>query len=211
MQGNLTVIVMGPPGTGKTTLVNALTNARFPVGDDLESCTTRVQQAQTYLGNICFNVVDTPALDSKEAVSQVTSGLRQLGKNSVVGVIFMLDLSGRVGREVTESCQKFLDICGRGSMQNAAIVARVGSRDGGQRMNELRGLPHFEDVFNSGASILPYDGTTGSARDILRSFADKRPVTLACQDEGGRDTRSSSVYSEPQTPVPTCCGWWRFR
>ncbi|KAH9934768.1 uncharacterized protein B0H18DRAFT_978142 [Fomitopsis serialis] len=110
------------------------------------------------------------------------------GQKTIVGVIFMLDLSdnSKVDRAATESCKRFIETCGSSNIQNAAIVARVrnaGTQEGMERVNELRNFRPFEKVFNGGASIFPRRGA-----------------------------RSPPVYGgEPQTPVPTCGGWWCWK
>jgi len=60
-QGAAQVIVIGPPNTGKTSLINKVTNARLTVGD--YPFTTRIMQpAMMPFENIQIQLVDTPAI-----------------------------------------------------------------------------------------------------------------------------------------------------
>ncbi|KDN33973.1 hypothetical protein RSAG8_12932, partial [Rhizoctonia solani AG-8 WAC10335] len=43
----LNILVFGPTGAGKTTIINYLTSGQLPVGHSLESCTREVQVACT--------------------------------------------------------------------------------------------------------------------------------------------------------------------
>ncbi|CAE6491378.1 unnamed protein product [Rhizoctonia solani] len=59
----LNILVFGPTGVGKSTIINLLTSARLPVGHSLQSCTQQVEVASTRYQGRQINYFDTPGFD----------------------------------------------------------------------------------------------------------------------------------------------------
>ncbi|CAE6491392.1 unnamed protein product [Rhizoctonia solani] len=64
----LNVLVFGPTGVGKSTIINLLTNysAQLPVGDSLRSCTEHIAVASVFHKGRIINFFDTPGFDDSE-------------------------------------------------------------------------------------------------------------------------------------------------
>ncbi|KAH7334358.1 P-loop containing nucleoside triphosphate hydrolase protein [Rhizoctonia solani] len=64
----LNVLVFGPTGVGKSTIINLLTNysAQLPVGDSLRSCTEHIAVASVFHKGRVINFFDTPGFDDSE-------------------------------------------------------------------------------------------------------------------------------------------------
>ncbi|KAJ1301638.1 hypothetical protein OPQ81_008883 [Rhizoctonia solani] len=64
----LNVLVFGPTGVGKSTIINLLTNysSRLPVGDSLESCTEHIAVASVFHKGRLINFFDTPGFDDSK-------------------------------------------------------------------------------------------------------------------------------------------------
>ncbi|CAE6413158.1 unnamed protein product [Rhizoctonia solani] len=64
----LNVLVFGPTGVGKSTIINLLTNysAQLSVGDSLQSCTEHIAVASVFHKGQIINFFDTPGFDDSE-------------------------------------------------------------------------------------------------------------------------------------------------
>ncbi|CAE7205167.1 unnamed protein product, partial [Rhizoctonia solani] len=64
----LNVLVFGPTGVGKSTIINLLTNhsAQLRIGNSLESCTERIEVASVFHQGREINFFDTPGFDDSE-------------------------------------------------------------------------------------------------------------------------------------------------
>ncbi|CUA69625.1 hypothetical protein RSOLAG22IIIB_04000 [Rhizoctonia solani] len=64
----LNVLVFGPTGVGKSTIINLLTNnsAQLPVGDSLRSCTEHISVASVFHRGRVINFFDTPGFDDSQ-------------------------------------------------------------------------------------------------------------------------------------------------
>ncbi|CAE7216659.1 unnamed protein product [Rhizoctonia solani] len=64
----LNVLVFGPTGVGKSTIINLLTNhsAQLPVGDSLRSCTEHISVASVFHRGRIINFFDTPGFDDSQ-------------------------------------------------------------------------------------------------------------------------------------------------
>ncbi|CEL53903.1 hypothetical protein RSOLAG1IB_06685 [Rhizoctonia solani AG-1 IB] len=93
------VLVFGPTGTGKTTIINHLTSSTFPIGDTLKSCTKEIQYASAEHQGCLINYFDTPGFDDSTMkpaeqlaqISLLTSALYEAcGRNpNIHGVLYV--------------------------------------------------------------------------------------------------------------------------
>lgn len=138
------------------------------------------------------------------------------GRNStgIVGVVFMYEMTdvGRVDQTISQSCARFMTLCGLQNMPNAAVVTWSGSPvpDAERKITELHNVEPFDQIFRNGALMHYLDDSPQSAIDVLRLFVHQRPVVLACQYEPLRLAGPATQYAaEPSSPdTNCCCGWW---
>lgn len=131
---------------------------------------------------------------------------------SILGVVFMYEMTnaGRLDQSISQSCQRFINLCGLHNMSNAAVVTWSGPsvQNAGRRTSELRQAEPFNRMIENGALMFEFSGTPECATAILRTFIDKNPVALACQHEQVRivDTQGGAGPLSPETNC--CCSWW---
>ncbi|PCH38222.1 hypothetical protein WOLCODRAFT_149164 [Wolfiporia cocos MD-104 SS10] len=215
------VIVMGPIGSGKTQFVNEIAKTNFSTGESLEGGhTTKVQIADTSIGDQPVEVVDTPGLDAdndtkaKETIIQYLQKLSR--QKSIVGFIYMYNISERrMTGSAKKTFESFTSICGTDALSRVSIVTNmwdlVNNEDGERRERELRDADYsyFKDAINQGARLVRND-VKGSGMEILRQMLDNQPVVL-----GGQAQHESGGFNGGGLSVPRkCCAgikikFWR--
>ncbi|GLB44381.1 putative 50S ribosome-binding GTPase [Lyophyllum shimeji] len=216
MQGKepeeITIAVMGPTGTGKSSFINLLSGASLKVGGNLESCTTSVQAAEPFeLDGHRVTLIDTPGFDDStlrdtDVLAMIAAHLSHTYKHGklLAGVIYMHRiLDNRMGGISSRNFKMFRNLCGDASLKNVAIVTNMWGMIevhlGEARESELASKDiFFKSAVDNGARLLRHDGTVESARAIVRSFFGHEPQALQIQREleAGMDISQTSAGKE---------------
>ncbi|KAF9476216.1 hypothetical protein BDN70DRAFT_186278 [Pholiota conissans] len=197
--GPLSIAVMGPTGTGKTSLINLLSGSDLRIGRDLESCTDDVQVSKPFdLDGQMISLIDTPGFDDTNLsdaavlnmIAAYLSYSYEQGKR-LAGVIYTHRiLDNRVGGISARSFRMFRNLCGEASLRNIIITTTMWDQVeislGEQREKELASKDaFFKSAIEKGARLSRHDNTLESAQSIIRSIIQNNtaPVTLKIQEE----------------------------
>ncbi|KAH9481107.1 hypothetical protein JR316_0005627 [Psilocybe cubensis] len=197
----LSIAVMGPTGTGKSSFINLLSGSNLGVGRELESCTDEVQISESFsLDGHTINLIDTPGFDDTKLtdtriLNMIASYLAltySRGKR-LAGVIYMHRITdNRIGGISARNFRLFRSLCGETSLCNVVIVTtmwdNIDISIGEERERELMTKESFfKPAIEKGCRMLRHNNTLESAQAIVRSIAkSNRSVTLQIQEELGR-------------------------
>ncbi|PPQ81007.1 hypothetical protein CVT25_014515 [Psilocybe cyanescens] len=205
--------VMGATGTGKTTFINLASGANLRVGRGLQSCTSKVQVAQSFeLDGRSVTLIDTPGFDDTTksdaeilrmiAVFLATAYEKQ---KRLAGVIYIHRISDfRMTGISSRNFKMFRELCGESTLRNVVIVTNMWgevSRDVGEaREQELANQDmFFKPVLEKGALFLRHENTRETAHNVLRHIIENHPVSLQIQRElidEGKDISQTAAGAE---------------
>src|SRR5215831_5842320 len=117
---SFTVVIVGRPNVGKSTLFNRLVGKRLALVDDTPGVTRDRREAEAQLGDLTFRVIDTAGFE--EAAPETLSGRMRAQTQAAVAdadaVLFLID--ARAG--LTPADRAFADLVRR-SGKPAVVVA----------------------------------------------------------------------------------------
>ncbi|KJA19828.1 hypothetical protein HYPSUDRAFT_43940 [Hypholoma sublateritium FD-334 SS-4] len=195
----LSIAIMGPTGTGKTSFINMLSGSNLRIGRELESCTCDVEVAKPFdIDGRMISLIDTPGFD--DTTLSAASVLNMIAAylsysydqgNRLAGVIYMHRiLDNRVGGISARSFRMFRNLCGEDSLCKVVITTtmwdQVDLSLGEEREKELVDKEvFFKPAVDKGARLARHDNTLESAQTIIRSIVQNcsTPVTLKIQEE----------------------------
>ncbi|PPQ66715.1 hypothetical protein CVT24_008816 [Panaeolus cyanescens] len=200
-EDTISIAVMGPTGTGKTSFVNLLSGSSLRVGKDLESCTDSVQVSQPFeLAGRTITLVDTPGFDDTKltdvgVLNMIAAYLSYSHSRNqkLAGVIYLHRiLDNRVGGISARSFRLFRNLCGDQSLRSVIIATtmwdKVDEDVALEREEELASKDvFFKPALKKGARLARHSNTLASAQAIIRSLIanDDCSVTLQIQEELG--------------------------
>ncbi|KAF7374701.1 GTP-binding protein A [Mycena sanguinolenta] len=196
-EDEVAIAVMGPTGSGKTTLINLLSGSNLRVGTSLQSCTTMVQIAAPFqLDRRWITLIDTPGFDDTsrsdtEVLTQIAAFLATAYQNGkkLAGVVYMHRISDvRMGGISTRNFKMFRQLCGDSTLRNVIIVTsmwgEVGNEVGEAREAELASEDRFfKPALDKGARMLRHNNGITSAHAILHYLMGNHPRALRIQRE----------------------------
>lgn len=225
------ILLLGPTGTGKTSIINQLSGSSLVVSDNpgsLEPVTTAVQEASCEIDGRPVLLIDTPGLDAEEGLRSVVGIIADLRNRGMKfsGIIYTCSVNENRVRPVNVF-DAFRKLCGDAAMPVVTVVTTGWDhlRDrsvGEKREQELRSEKHgFRPALDRGAKIKQWDAKnpqTAEAivKEILQSGI--TPVTLALSRATKSNHRVHSPQEEPEMQygcLPftscTCRAIWCFR
>jgi len=204
--------VMGVTGSGKTTFVNQVSGSCLEIGDDLESCTSKVQESEEFiLDGKRVVLVDTPGFDDthKTDTEVLKSIAGFLGETysvgaKLTGVIYTHRISDiKFGGLAVKNFKMFRELCGENTLKNVVLVTNMwglvtSDQQGAAREQQLKDK-YFKAAIEKGAKLCRYNNDLESGQGILREILGKEPVVLKIQEElidEGKDIGETGAVAE---------------
>jgi len=203
--------VMGVTGSGKTTFVNMASRSYLKVGNDLESCTSEIQESEVFiLDGRRVVLIDTPGFDDthKSDTDVLKSIAAFLGESysagvKLAGVIYVHKISeDRFGGLAAKNFRMFRELCGEKTLKNVILMTnmwgRVVPQQGAERERQLNDK-YFKAAIEKGAQLCRHYNTPESARAILRKILENKPAVLQIQRElidEGKDIADTGAGAE---------------
>lgn len=207
-----TILVCGMSGSGKSRFINTVTGSNLTVGDDVNSMTSEVTEANIPLvsvGGVFIQLVDSPGFDDardqteQPVFQRITEWLadRYRANARITGLIYLRPIyMNRIGRSEAMMIRMFKEICGEDCLDRVILVTNRWSADPAETTaNENRELSIATGPNGFGSSgtkrvlvrRLDNQYTREDGLLITRYFWDLSPVTLKIQKEVVDEGKSS--------------------
>ncbi|KEP50342.1 50S ribosome-binding GTPase [Rhizoctonia solani 123E] len=208
----LNILVLGPTGVGKSTIINHLTSQQLPVAHSLRSCTQEVQVASIEHRGRQINYFDTPGfgdsiLTSAEQLARITalsSALYDAAKQApnIHGILYVHRITdNKMSRPAVRNLRTFEKLLGSEAAKNTVFVTNMW---GGEPDPELvvfeqeltTDREYFARAIENGARAgekyrIYKDANESQVRDTLMDlFLDYTPVTLQIQRDMAAEKRA---------------------
>ncbi|KAK4184669.1 P-loop containing nucleoside triphosphate hydrolase protein [Podospora australis] len=177
------IAVMGVTGTGKSTFIEALTNAGVRVGEGLAACTQELTvYAFRYTPTRTIYLIDTPGFDDttrddSDILAEVSYFLGAVYKKEIklAGIIYLHRITdNRMGGTALKNLIMFRKLCGDNTLSN--IVLATNMWDAAKDNIMLRKFERWEDdlkrgywrdMLAMGSTMFRHTGGVASARRII--------------------------------------------
>ncbi|PVF97984.1 hypothetical protein CPB86DRAFT_398298 [Serendipita vermifera] len=179
---------MGPTGTGKSTFINAASGSNLRVGNDLQSCTAKVEPSEEFrVEGKRVILLDTPGFDDTEKedvdiLEEIADYMAKTYKEKrlLSGILYFHNIaSKRMGGIAVRNLRLFRSLCGDNSLKSVVIVTNmwgeVDPATGQTREAQLKTNDNFfKPVVDSGGRFMQHHNTKESALEIVRSLLPKQ-------------------------------------
>ncbi|CAK5268316.1 unnamed protein product [Mycena citricolor] len=193
-QDQVTIAVMGPTSSGKTSFINLLSDSNFAVNSSPLSCTKKIQVSRPFpLAGKTVTLIDVPgfldpALSDAEILRMIATYLHGGRLNGIVYTHRISDV--RIDGIATRHFQLFQELCGASAFPNVMIATTMwheAGRAGNCVARETQLLEDrrlgFRSVLERGGHIRRHDAGIVSAVAILKSLMNLPPFEMELQHE----------------------------
>jgi len=199
------VLVMGPTGAGKSTLIDIATNQRAQTGDhSWESSKAEIRSVKAAHPTEGYPVVfvDTPGFDhtsmsDMEVVTMIADWLLKAYKGdiNIATILYLHRISdNRMSQSAMKNLRIFSSLCGQKAMPNVVIVTTMWGyipKELGIRREQHLKREVWKDMLGNGCKVGRFEHTYESAWSIIGNLAAKNSgATLLIQEEMGNIGKS---------------------
>jgi len=205
------IAIMGPTGSGKSNLIDTLTQKTKWSGDSLNSVTQKVRAVRIPAKDIVL--VDTPGFDDTtrsdlEVLRMIAEWLKQTYEDhfKLTGILYLHRISdNRMSGSPHRNLRMLGRLCGSEPAERLVFVTTMWDRTtknrGDDREKDLR-AHYFKPMLDLGAHDARFTNTPESAWDIisllLERLAEKKPTLI---QEEMVDTRRELIETEAAREV----------
>ncbi|KAF5367611.1 hypothetical protein D9757_010652 [Collybiopsis confluens] len=161
----VSIILMGGTGTGKTTFTNLVGGAKFLVGDGLESCTNQIQKHNFPFEGRDVTIIDVPGFDDSsksdiDILKIITNFLaaEYQANRRLTGILYFHRISDvRMGGASRRNYTMFEKLVGPSALPNVSIVTTrwdEGDGDDGDQEETAGAIPDQREAANARLAIL---------------------------------------------------------
>ncbi|KAF5359590.1 hypothetical protein D9756_003428 [Leucocoprinus leucothites] len=182
-ESDTVIALMGPTGSGKSSLISTLAEADQGVGHDLMSHTSEIKAIRVRVPDEDFEVVlvDTPGFDDTyksdyEILQMISEWIKQVGHQNILldGILYLHRISdNRMAGTPLRNLDVFEKLCGPQAFSRVVMVTtmwdEVEEDMGMRRENELISS-FWRPMMSRGSETVRYLNTADSAWGILGRF-----------------------------------------
>ncbi|MCJ1386854.1 hypothetical protein MMC17_009982 [Xylographa soralifera] len=193
---DIVIAVFGLTGTGKSSFISKLTGKDLQIGHGLQSCTSKIEEAQCKIGFCNVTLVDTPGFDDSncndtEILTLIASWMKESydDRTRLTGIIYLQRISdNRMAGSSIKNLAMLRSLCGTKNLSHVIIATTmwdtVTPEQGAEREAELLSTGHFWGMMKSAGSMFRrYDNTRGGAMAMVDELLQMDSIVLQIQQE----------------------------
>ncbi|KAL8826199.1 MAG: hypothetical protein Q9191_003951 [Dirinaria sp. TL-2023a] len=179
----LVIAVMGPTGTGKSTLISKLAGREMNIGHNLSSCTQECEEVPCKVGDKYVILVDTPGFnDTERSDTEILYSLAEWMKDSydddilLSGIIYLHSISdARMTNSSLQNLRMFRKLCGDDNLKNVILVTTkwgiTPEEDAHRRERDLTSENGFwGTMIAAGSSVRRFENSNASAKSLVEDI-----------------------------------------
>ncbi|KAI6161786.1 hypothetical protein EDD17DRAFT_645051, partial [Pisolithus thermaeus] len=184
---DVVIIVLGPPGSGKSNIINKLTGMLPEANADaLNPCTETVGAYTHVRKGKRFVFIDTPAFE-QDRFQTISMWLGLIYRRSVMltGIIYTHDITVQCARTEERNFRILSKMCGEGAIDRLRLVTTMWddtSLPEAVEMERVLKEEYAKPLLDAGSGYKRFDNTPESAWEIVEDLGDEKKA-LKFQEE----------------------------
>jgi len=213
----ISILVMGSTGAGKSSFIAKVTGAPVVIGDTIEPCTVRCEGFEfIYDAATKITLIDTPGFNDftrsdMDILDSIVKYVQTKAHGRIAGIIYLHRITDkRITGSSRMNLRMLKALCGEHFFQNVILTTTMWGTvtakvipDLETREAELNGTPAFwEDMIEKGAQYARYDNSESRGRAVIDMCLARRSsptLNILLEMQQGRrleDTSAGLILTE---------------